>query len=122
MTRPHTNVELGGRLYRVDQIQVPNNRVFREAWQKDGSKSVVTVNMAKAKEIKRDWIRAERADRWDAADAAWNIAQEANDAAGMAQAAAHRQALRDAPDHPSIDVAGTPDELAAVTLDTIMPS
>ena len=120
MTTPHTNIDLGGKLYRVDRIQVPANRVFRDAWAKDSSRAVVTVNMHKAREIQRDRIRQQRAERWGGADSAWNIAQEANDAAKMANAAAHRRALRDAPAHPSIDAAQTPGELAAVTLDSIL--
>ncbi len=122
MTRPHTNLELDGKLYRVDRIQVPANRVFREAWAKDSSKPAIEINMGKAREIQRDRIRLERDECWGAADAAWNIAQESNDASGLRKAAAYRQALRDAPTHPSIDAAQTPDKLAAVTLDAILTS
>ncbi len=120
VTRPHTNINLGGKLYQVDRIQVPDNRVFCEAWTKNSSGAVVTVNMHKAREIQRDRIRKRRADRWGAADAAWNMAQEANDAPAMLKAGAYRQALRDAPAHTSIDSAQTPDELSAVILDAIL--
>ncbi len=118
----HKNVELDGKLFRVDQIGVPKTRIFCEAWTMANSMTAITVNMNKARDIQRESIRRQRAEHWAAADAAWNIAQESNDAAGMRKAAAHRQALRDPPDHPMVDAAQTPDELAAVNLDVILSS
>jgi len=75
---------------------------------------MISVNMDKAREIKKDMIRAERAPMLEALDVAYMRAVESGDTTQQAQIAAEKQALRDATDDPAIAAASTPEELAAV--------
>ena len=75
---------------------------------------MITVNMSKARNIKRDMIRAERNPKLAALDVDYMRASEAQDAAAMAAIAQVKQQLRDAPQDPAIEAAQTPDELKAV--------
>lgn len=77
---------------------------------------MITVNMAKAREIKREKIRIQRAPLLAALDVDFMRAVEAGDTAEQARIAAEKQRLRDAPDDPRIDAAQTPQELAALTV------
>jgi len=74
---------------------------------------VIKVNMDKAREVKKDMIRAERAPKLEALDVAFMRAVEAGDAEKQAEIAAKKQALRDATDDPVITAAQTPEELKA---------
>jgi len=80
---------------------------------------MISVDMIKAREIKRDQLRAERNPILKALDLAYMRAQEAGDTAKQNAIAADKQALRDATADPAIDAATTPDELKAVTLPSI---
>lgn len=73
--------------------------------------SLINVNMSKAREIKKDMVRAERQPMLEALDVAFMRAQEAADAAEQAAIAAKKQQLRDATDDPAIANASTPEEL-----------
>jgi hypothetical protein len=75
---------------------------------------VITVDMAKAREIQRGRIRAARQPLLAALDVEFMRAVEAGDAARQAEVAAQKQALRDAPAHPDIEAAETPEALKAV--------
>ena len=75
---------------------------------------MIKVNMDKAREIKKDMIRAERKEKLEALDVAFMRAVEAGDTDAQATIAAQKQALRDATDDPAIASATTPDELKAV--------
>jgi hypothetical protein len=75
---------------------------------------MISVNMDKAREIKKDMIRAERAPMLEALDVAYLRAVEAGDTTQQAQIATEKQTLRDATDDPAIAAASTPEELAAV--------
>ena len=75
---------------------------------------MITVNMDKAREIKKDMIRAERKAKLEALDVEFMRAVEAGDSDAQATIAAKKQALRDATDDPAIASASTPDELKAV--------
>ena len=75
---------------------------------------MITVNMDKARDIKKDMIRAERKAKLEALDVEFMRAVEAGDTAAQATIAAKKQALRDATDDPAIAAATTPDELKAV--------
>jgi hypothetical protein len=76
--------------------------------------AMIKVNMDKAREIKKDMIRAERKEKLEALDVAFMRAVEAGDTEKQAEIAAKKQALRDATDDPAIASATTPDELKAV--------
>lgn len=76
---------------------------------------MITVNMTKAVEIKKEMIRKERKPKLEALDVEFMRAVEAGDADKQAEIAAKKQALRDATSDPAITAATTPDELKAVT-------
>jgi hypothetical protein len=69
--------------------------------------------MDKAREVKKDMIRAERASKLQELDLAFMRAVEAGNTAKQAEIAAKKQALRDATDDPVITAAQTPEELKA---------
>ena len=75
---------------------------------------MITVNMTKAVEIKKDMIRAERDPKLAALDVEFMRAVESGDTAAQATISAQKQALRDATDDPAITAATTPEELKAV--------
>jgi len=75
------------------------------------SQAMIKVNMDKAREIKKDMIRAERKEKLEALDVAFMRAVEAGDTEKQAEIAAKKQALRDATDNPAIVNAATPEEL-----------
>lgn len=72
---------------------------------------MISIDMIKAREIKRDLIRAERAPMMAALDVEFMRAVETGDTAKQQEVAAEKQRLRDATQDPSIDAAQTPDEL-----------
>jgi hypothetical protein len=76
---------------------------------------MIRVNMDKAREIKKDMVRAERAPKLEALDVEFMRAVEVGDAAAQATIAAKKQALRDATDDPVIINAATPEELKEAT-------
>lgn len=73
---------------------------------------MIQVNMTKAREIKRDMIRAERDPKLKELDIEFQKALETG--ADTSAIVAQKQALRDAPADPAIDAATTPEELKAV--------
>ena len=75
---------------------------------------MITVNMSKAREIKKDLIRLERDPKLAELDVEFMKAVEQGDTALQAQISAKKQALRDATDDPAIQTASTPEELKAV--------
>ena len=75
---------------------------------------MIKINMTKAREIKRDQLRAERKPQLEQLDVEFMRAQEQGDQAKADEIAAKKQALRDVTDDPAIDAATTPDELKAV--------
>lgn len=75
---------------------------------------MITVNMTKAVEIKKEMIRQERKPKLEALDVEFMRAVEAGDTDAQATIAVKKQALRDATDDPAITAATTPDELKAV--------
>jgi hypothetical protein len=77
---------------------------------------VINVDMAKARNIWRDKLRAEREPLFDGLDHEQRLADEAGDAALVADIIRRKKLLRDAPQDPRIDSAATPDELRRVTL------
>jgi len=76
---------------------------------------MITVNMTKALEIKKDMIRAERQPKLEALDVEFMRAVEQGDTAKQAEISAKKQALRDATDDPILSKAKTPEELKKAT-------
>lgn len=113
-------VNINGDVRDASSLTVPADRVFRGAWQLSGD--AVEIDMAKARDIHRDRLRAERAPRLSDLDAAWFRAAEAGDTDAQTAIAEVKQALRDVTADPRIQVAATPDELKALTLDALLSS
>jgi hypothetical protein len=74
---------------------------------------MITINLNKAKEIKKDMVRADRAPMLAALDVEFQRALEAGDTVKQAEIVAKKQALRDATAHESIVNAATVEELKA---------
>jgi hypothetical protein len=91
---------------------VPPDKAFRNAWEASGSE--VAVNMAKARALHRDRLRAARKPLLEELDIEYQRADEANDAVEKKAIARRKKALRDVTADPAIDAATTPAELAAV--------
>jgi len=75
---------------------------------------MIKVNMDKAREIKKDMIRADRKEKLEALDVEFMRAVERGDTESQANIAAKKQVLRDATDDPAITAATTPEELKNV--------
>ena len=107
-----TLIKIGATEYNATDYTIPAERTFRDGWEANTDTNVISVNMAKAKDIWRDKIRAARVEPLAALDTAFMKAQETS--ASTTQIVADKQALRDAPALSSIDAASTPDELKAI--------
>ncbi len=102
----------------LDDSSLPALDEFFNAWRIQGD--AVEIDLGAAREVKREMIRTERAERWTEADARYNIAHESGVQADVQSAARYRQRLRDAPAHPDIESAADADALAAITLDDLL--
>lgn len=97
----------------VENASLPNeHNEFFDAWELNGT--TVTVNLDKAKEIKKQHLRAERAPLLQKLDVDYQRADEASDAAKKAEVVAEKQRLRDITQ--LADQATTLDELKAITV------
>jgi len=110
------DVPSGKKFKIIDESDLPEDACFHDAWElcSTGDSRMITVNMDKARDIKKDMIRADRKAKLEALDVEFMRAVEAGDADKQAEIAAKKQALRDATDDPAIAAATTPDELKAV--------
>ena len=77
----------------VEAADIPADRSFRGAWQKDGAK--IGVDVTRAQDITKDRLRAERAPLLVDLDVEYMRATEQSDAAKQATIAAEKQRLRD---------------------------
>jgi hypothetical protein len=96
----------------IDPATIPADRMFRNAWRHDGA--AFFVDMEGARALHKDRMRAARAPLLAQLDVAYDKADEGGDAAGKADVAARKQALRDVTADPAIAAATTADELKAV--------
>lgn len=96
----------------VDESAIPTDRTFRNAWV--AAAGAVTHDMAKAREIQKNTLRALRAPKLEALDVAYMRALEVGNTAAAAAIVVRKQALRDVTADPAIASARTPAELAAV--------
>ena len=76
-----------------------------------GDDRMITVNLSKAKEIKKDMVRADRKAMLEALDI--ELMKNITDPVKVAEIEAKKQALRDATAHASIVEATTVEELKA---------
>jgi hypothetical protein len=89
---------------------LPQERTFRQAWAiKDGQ---IAVDMATARDVHRNRLRQVRKPLLAAADV--EMTRAFNDPAKQQEIEARRQELRDVTQHPDIEAAQTPADLAAV--------
>ena len=108
---PHeTFVLVGGEEYSKEDYTTPLERTFREAWAKQDT--VISVDMERARDVWRDKIRRKRKKAFEKLDTDFMMALERGE--DTSQIVADKQALRDAPSHPDIDEAQTPEELKLV--------
>ena len=77
---------------------------------------MIKVNMDKARDIKKDMIRAEREPKLQQLDVEFMRAVEEGDTAAQQAIAGVKQVLRDVTDDQRIADAQTPDDLKALTL------
>jgi hypothetical protein len=96
-------VDKDGNQIDASTATAPANRDFRGAWSLSGS--VISEDLAKAKELFRDKIREVRGRLLDAEDVTYMKALEADDADAKAASVAAKNALRDAPAAAAIDAA-----------------
>lgn len=100
-----------------DDWQPVEDRTFRDAWEIDGKG--VSVHMGKARDIHRNTLRRLREAEFAKLDVDSLRAQEKGDKAELAKVTERKQKLRDAPAHPLIEAAATPEELKAITLEQV---
>jgi len=105
-----TNVET------TDANNIPSDRSFRDAWERDTSPAPesVKVNMPKARSIHMDRIRTARDAKLKDLDLAYMQADELGDAASKKAIVAEKQALRDLPQTFDLNAATTPEDLKAL--------
>jgi hypothetical protein len=102
------------RVAALDAATVPADRTFRNAWK---YASGFGVDMPAARELWRGRIRRDRGAEFARLDADYLRADEAGDDQAKADIAAEKQRLRDAPAHPDIEAAATPEQLKAVRVE-----
>jgi len=111
-----TYININGDVRDAASLTVPTDRTFRGAWSFNGN--AVEVDMAAARDIHKDNLRAERKPRLEALDVAYMKALEAG--TGAAEIAAQKATLRDITNDARLAAATTPDELKALDLATLL--
>jgi len=111
-----TYININGDVRDAASLNVPSDRTFRGAWQFNGD--AVEVDMASARDIHKENLRAERAPRLEALDVDFMQALEAG--TSTTQIAADKQTLRDITDDARLAAATTPDALKALDLATLL--
>lgn len=114
---PEVYVNIGGELRRASDVNPPQDRTFRNAWQFNGS--AVAVDMQRARAIQRDQIREIRKGKLAELDALYMLADETGDTAGKKAVAQQKKKLRDMPSDPRLDAAASPDALKALSFDAL---
>lgn len=106
-----TLMKIGALTIDAADYEAPLERTFRDAWSlaDNPEAKVISVDMGRAREIWRDKIRIARDEIFHNLDAAFMRALEAGQ--DTSEIAAQKQLLRDAPQHPDIEAAQTPEQL-----------
>ena len=114
-----TYININGDVRDAASLTVPTDRTFRGAW--TYNEAVIEVDMAKARDIHKDNLRAERKPRLEALDVDYMKALEAGSGATADNAIASKKAtLRDITDDYRIAAASTPEALKALTLAVLL--
>jgi len=95
----------------ITQDEIPTDRTFRNAWIDTG---VIDIDMKKAREIKKDTFRQQRATVFPKLDTEYMIAIENKDEAEMQRITTLKKELRDITKLQNIELAQTPEELKAI--------
>ena len=111
-----TYININGDVRDASSLTVPTDRTFRGAWQFNGD--AVEIDMAAARNIHKDNLRAERSPRLADLDVQYMKALEAG--SGAAAIATQKQTLRDITDDARIGSAADPDALKALDLATLL--
>ena len=111
-----TYININGDVRDAASLTVPTDRTFRGAWA--FNEAVIEVDMAKARDIHKDNLRAERKPRLEALDVSYMKALEAG--SGADAIAAQKATLRDITDDSRIAGASTPEALKALTLAVLL--
>jgi hypothetical protein len=111
-----TYININGDVRDAASLTVPTDRTFRGAWSFNGD--AVEVDMAAAREIHKDNLRAERAPRLDQLDIDFMQALEAG--TSTTQIATDKQTLRNITDDARLAAATTPDALKALNLTALL--
>ena len=106
-----TIVDKDGKSIDAASATIPSDRHFRNAWTLDGT--VISEDLATAKNIFKDKIREVRAPLLEAEDVAYMKALEADDATAKAASVTKKTNLRNAPAAQAITDATTIAELKA---------
>lgn len=81
---------------------------------------MISINMEKARNIKRDKLRLERAPLMAKLDIDFMKALESGDSTKQSIVIAKKQALRDITDHLALEQATSISELKAITLESLL--
>ena len=111
-----TYININGDVRDASSITVPTDRTFRGAWTFNGN--AVEIDMAAAREIHKDNLRAERKARLEALDVDFMQVLEAG--TSTTQIATDKQTLRDITDDSRIAAAADADALKALDLATLL--
>ena len=111
-----TYININGDVREASSLTVPSDRTFRGAWTFNGN--AVEIDMAAARNIHKDNLRAERKPRLEALDVSYMKALESG--SGASAIATEKQTLRDITDDSRIASASTPDALKALDLATLL--
>ncbi len=111
-----TYININGDVRDASSLTVPADRTFRGAW--TFNDNVIEIDMAKARDIHKDNLRAERKPKLEELDVSYMKAFEAG--SGAADIATQKQTLRDITADSRIANASTPDALKALDLATLL--
>ena len=111
-----TYININGDVRDAASLTVPTDRTFRGAW--TFNEAVIEVDMAKARDIHKDNLRAERKPRLEALDVSYMKALEAG--SGADAIATQKATLRNITDDSRIAAASTPEALKALDLATLL--
>jgi hypothetical protein len=81
---------------------------------------MININIEKAKELKKNKLRQERAEILKQLDVDFMRALEAGDTAKVQEISAKKQALRDCTNHPDLVQASSVEDLKQITIDSIL--
>ncbi len=111
-----TYININGDVRDASSLTVPADRTFRGAW--TFNDNVIEIDMAKARDIHKDNLRAERKPKLEELDVSYMKALEAG--SGADAIATQKQTLRDITDDARIANAADADALKALDLDTLL--